>query len=278
MIQSKREAESLLDKGISFAEKGHHRDAISLFKQAISIEPRNGVFRFNLGLSYMRIDELQKAIEEFILSIRYSPYYSDSYFSLAACYLLLGPDWKAAVYYLAYLDFSRFGKKAKEAKKRLSEMGRDALIIDVKDWIKAAEDKYNDFIHDMGLTGIKLGEKVTPKESDNREEILGGLQSWLTDVAPSKAKEWAGPHFENSIKLAGKGKLRAGIAQLITGLDIYPHDHPARCTLARIYVALGEHKQASEILNFVDVEGDDPVIKSILSSEIEEIRSIIRAQ
>jgi thioredoxin-like negative regulator of GroEL len=87
--------------------------------------------------------------------------------------------------------------------------------------------------------------------------------------------QWAGPHFENGVNLAEKGKYRAAIAQLVTGLDILPHDQPAICALASAYAFAGDFKQASEIINLVNVEKVDPDTRQFLASQVIKLKDYI---
>ena len=275
MFGSKSKAERLQDKGIHLAERGNYEEANKYFQQAIDMEQENGIFRYNLGLSYVNSNDIPKALEELKLSIRFKPDYADSYFAIATSIFPQGPDWKAAIYYMAYLDYSKHGEKARTAQKRLAELGRHALAFDVKQWLDIAEVNYKDFVGDMGNMGSRLGHFISQQKPESEDVIVNGLQSWLSDVAPYKAMQWAGPHFENGINLVEKGKFRAAIAQLITGLDILPHDQPAICALAGAYAFAGDFKQASAIINIVNIEKADPDTRQFLASQINELKAYI---
>ena len=274
MFNFKSKAENLEDKGTRLAQKGRHREAITYLQQATDLEPENGIFRYNLGLAYVNSNDIRQALEEFKLSIRFSPNYADSYFAIATGIFPQDPDWKAAIYYLAYLDFSKHGEMARTSERRLGELGRQALTFDTKQWLELAEVNYSEFVKNMGNMGSRLGHTISQQKPEE-DVIVNGLQSWLSDIAPQKAMQWAGPHFENGVNLAEKGKYRAAIAQFVTGLDILPHDQPALCLLASTYAFSGDFQQASDILNLVNVEKVNPDSKQFLANQIAELKNYI---
>ena len=222
----------------------------------------------------------EKTINDLILMIRSDPFSPEHYLSLGNCFSLIDKEWHASIYYQAFLDFSRMGKKAREVKKKLSQIQAEQKAVDARAWLLESEKKYLDYIEQMGSTGKKFGQKITSATNKdvNKEEIIDGLQEWLKDVAPHKAQEWAGAHFENALNLANKSKFRASIAQLITGIEIYPHDHPARCMLARLFAIIGDKSQASDIINLVNTEECEPVVRQILKDEVDLVKSMINSQ
>jgi hypothetical protein len=224
-------------------------------------------------------DSQDKTINDFILLIRSNPLSPEYYLLLANCYSLIGKDWEASIHYRAFLDFTGRGKKAREVKKKLKQMQVDPKTFDAKGWLLESENKYLDYVEQMGSTGKKLGQKITTTtdKAVKKDEIIDGLQSWLKDVAPHKAQEWARAHFENALNLANNSKIRASVAQLITGIEIYPHDHPARCMLARLFAIVGERHQALDILNLVDTEECEPIVKQILIDEVNLVKSMINS-
>jgi tetratricopeptide (TPR) repeat protein len=163
MFGFKSKAERLEDKGIRLTKRGRYEEAITYLQQAIDMEPENNIFRYNLGLAYVDSNDIQKALEEFKLSIRLKPNHADSYFAIATGIFPQGPDWKAAIYYMAYSDFSRHGEMARTAQERLAELGRQALTFDVKRWLDFAEVKYKDFVRDMGNMGSRFGHTILNK-------------------------------------------------------------------------------------------------------------------
>jgi tetratricopeptide (TPR) repeat protein len=277
MFSFKSKAERLQDEGILFGERGHYDEAIKYLQQALEIEPENGVFRYNLGLTHTKSSDIQRALEEFKLSIRFKPDHADSYFAIATGIFPQGPDWKAAIFYMAYLDFSKHGEMARTAQKRLAELGREALAFDIKQWQDSAEIGYEHFVMGMGNMGAKFGHTISQQKPETEDVIVSGLQNYFSDVAPSKAMEWAGPHFKNGVELTVKGKYRAAIAQLITGLDILPHDQPAMCALASAYAFAGDSKQASEILNLIKIEKVDSDTRQFMANQVKELKDYIHS-
>ena len=222
----------------------------------------------------------EKTINDLILMIRSNPFSPEYYLSLGNCYSLIEKEWNASIHYHAFLDFSRMGKKAREVKKKLSQSQIERKIFDAKGWLLEAEKKYLDYIDQMGSTGKQFGQKITAATNKdvNKEEIIDGLQTWLKDVAPHKAQEWARAHFENALNLANKSKYRASIAQLTAGIEIYPHDHPARCMLARLFAIIGDKSLAADIINLVNTDECEPVVRQILKDEIDLVKSMINSK
>jgi hypothetical protein len=178
---------------------------------------------------------------------------------------------------MAYLDFSKYGEKARTAQTRLAELGHEALAFDVRQWLDSAKVGYEHFVRDMGNLGARLGCTVSQPKPETESVLVGGLQGWFSDIAPSKAMQWARPHFTNGVELIGKRKYRAAIAQLITGLDVFPHDQPAICVLASAYAFAGDYKQASETINLVEIEKVDPESRQFITSQVKELKAYIHS-
>ena len=278
MFGLKSKAERLQDKGIQLAESGNLNEAIKYLQNAIELEPENGIFRFNLGLAFLNHSYLEEALEEFKLSIRFKPSHADGYFALATSLLPLGPDWKSAIYYLAYLDLTKSGEKAHTAKTRLTELGRDALSFDVEQWIDTAERSYEGFVQDMGKTGANIGHTISQIRPESEEAVVSGLQKYLFDIAPSKAVEWASLYFENGIKFINNSKYRVAIAQIVTGLDIFPHDQLALCILANAFTLANDYEQAIRTIDFIDVEKALSEVKPFVVSKVQEVKSNISSR
>ena len=68
------------------------------------------------------------------------------------------------------------GKKAREVKKKLSQIQAEQKAVDARAWLLESEKKYLDYIEQMGSTGKKFGQKITSATNKdvNKEEIIDG--------------------------------------------------------------------------------------------------------
>lgn len=71
--------EALANLGILYDHTGRVVEGISLLKQAISLDPENAVYHYNLGLAYAKRRELEAAREEFQISLNLDPSLTDAH-------------------------------------------------------------------------------------------------------------------------------------------------------------------------------------------------------
>jgi len=236
-------------RGKRLAKVGKLDGAISHFTQALEYCPEDGIVRFNRGLAYTRNNQLDEALEDFRLAIRFKPGYADSYFALAISYRMLGPAWKAGACYQAYLDLMPHGEKSQVARMRLREMGGCATDFQEREWLQAACKNYEEAARTTSATmaritgralGIAATEAMSKKGSD-----------WMIQVVATLAQEWAFAHFRAAASLYDRKKFRAAIVQLIEGLEILPYDQEAIIMLASSYALAGEPERAACLANQV---------------------------
>ncbi len=81
--------DNILNLGYNYYEKGDYETAINYFNKALLNDPNNLEVKQYLGLSYMNINDYNKAIEEFkyILDKKPNLFTEDSSWYLALCYL-----------------------------------------------------------------------------------------------------------------------------------------------------------------------------------------------
>lgn len=266
MTNNSDKPESLEKQAIALAQKGQLDEAIKFFEKAVDQNSEDGMLRYNFAITYIKKNQNKDALEQLKLSLRYEPKHPNSYFALATRYQPDGPDWKSAIFYLAFLDLENQSPKANTSKERLERLGIDALIFDEKSWLESAKNDFESIILEMGDAGAEYGNQLTNGKLGKNQEIMKGLKQYFSEVWPQKAEEWAYLHFENAQKLIDDRMYRAAIAQLIIGLEILPNDHAAVIKLAKAYGFAGEYERAYRISQMID-------FKKIRPEERDEIRT-----
>lgn len=239
-------------RGKRLAKVGKLDGAISHFTQALEYCPDDGIVRFNRGLAYVRNNQLDKALEDFRLAIRFKPGYADSYFALATSYRVLGSAWKATACYQAYLDLMPYGEKSQVARTRLPEMGSCAADFQEKEWLQAACENHDENCEEfVRTTSATVARIIRALEMDVTDAVRKEGRDWMTQVAAAKAQEWAFAHFQAASSLYDRKKFRTAIVQLIEGLEILPYDQEAIIMLASSYALAGEPERAACLANEV---------------------------
>lgn len=84
--ENKAEAESLKNEGNRLMKDEKYQEALLHYSRAISLDATNPVFYCNRAAAYSKIGELNKAIEDCKMSLRYDPNYSKAYGRLGLAY------------------------------------------------------------------------------------------------------------------------------------------------------------------------------------------------
>jgi tetratricopeptide (TPR) repeat protein len=71
--------EKYINEGFEYYEEGKDKDAISVFKKALSINPNNRISHSWLGMSYLASDNSKEAIKSFIKALSISCDMHDAY-------------------------------------------------------------------------------------------------------------------------------------------------------------------------------------------------------
>jgi Flp pilus assembly protein TadD len=82
----------------SWIQVGHWRDSVSLFEHAVRVHPEIGLAQLNLGTSYARQNNHQKAVEHYEEAVRCRPRFAEAYNNLCYSLLVLGQPEKAVDY------------------------------------------------------------------------------------------------------------------------------------------------------------------------------------
>jgi len=84
--KSPEEAEKLNIRALQLAKRKSFEEAIALWKNAINLSPGNPEYHHNLGLAYLELKDLSKALDRFLEVIRICPIYFKAYFILGSIY------------------------------------------------------------------------------------------------------------------------------------------------------------------------------------------------
>jgi tetratricopeptide (TPR) repeat protein len=84
------------NRGISYAEKGEHDQAIADYTEAIRLDPKGATAYNNRGDSYAKKGEYDQAIADYTEAIRLVPTNPTFYVARSLAYRALGDEAKAA--------------------------------------------------------------------------------------------------------------------------------------------------------------------------------------
>lgn len=84
--ENKAEAESLKNEGNRLMKDEKYQEALLYYSRAINLDATNPVFYCNRAAAYSKIGELNKAIEDCKMSLRYDANYSKAYGRLGLAY------------------------------------------------------------------------------------------------------------------------------------------------------------------------------------------------
>ena len=76
---------ALAIKGSSLGEKGNYGRAIDFLKSANHYKPDDAIILYNLGVSYLKIGKIEKAIENFERAVFIDPNFSSPHLNLGIC-------------------------------------------------------------------------------------------------------------------------------------------------------------------------------------------------
>lgn len=90
------------------------RVAIPLFKKSIEIYPHSWKSHFMLGHAFSKIKEYKRAKDEYLLTLKYNPYYARAHYNLGNAYFYLDHYDNAIVHYKKCLKIENTFKLAKD--------------------------------------------------------------------------------------------------------------------------------------------------------------------
>ena len=65
----------------------NHQTAASHFKKALQREPKNGTYHYNLGISYLKLNQLEEAHQSFLTTLSLFPEYAPAHTNIGVYYL-----------------------------------------------------------------------------------------------------------------------------------------------------------------------------------------------
>lgn len=119
MATPTEEAKAHFDAGVRFYDQQIFTSALLEFQQAVLLEPRQPNYLYNLGMSYYKTGNLEKAEESLILAIGNSPDYARGYSALGFILEKRGEKEKARALYRKALTLSEKESFAVRALERL---------------------------------------------------------------------------------------------------------------------------------------------------------------
>ena len=90
--------------------------AISEYKLAISLDPDQERFYYNMGLAYYRLVLYKQAADSYWEAISKKPDFAEAWYNLSLSFNKLGESEKAFMAYEKYLNLSKTGKKLEQGK------------------------------------------------------------------------------------------------------------------------------------------------------------------
>ena len=84
-----------LISGILLGIKGHYKEAVEQFRDAISLDPGNAKVYNNLGITFFKMNKLEEAIDCFLTALELQPNNIFAHNNLGLAYLKLGENMKA---------------------------------------------------------------------------------------------------------------------------------------------------------------------------------------
>ncbi len=125
----KSQAQTEVQKGEAFMEKGSYQEAIDAFSKAIRLNPQDLAAYYDRGVTYLKLDNYQQAIRDFERVIELNPWESAAYYYRGVSYDSLHNTWLAirdydraiefnpqysAAYYIRGLDYGMLGNYEQE--------------------------------------------------------------------------------------------------------------------------------------------------------------------
>lgn len=101
-------------RGNRYYQNDQPKAAISEYKQAISLDPDQERFYYNMGLAYYRLILYQQAADSYWKAINKKPDFAEAWYNLSLVFNKLGEAEKAFMAYEKYLKLSQAKGKPKQ--------------------------------------------------------------------------------------------------------------------------------------------------------------------
>jgi tetratricopeptide (TPR) repeat protein len=132
----KRELYEIAKQGYKLLERGKIEEARDIYQGLVSADPYDSVFHCHLGSIYVRLNQQDKALEQFELSLQYNIANIDAFVGRGEIYLSKGEIQKAIE------DFKKAIELDKE-NKRGSTVRAKAILFALKDAIEKQQSSQN---------------------------------------------------------------------------------------------------------------------------------------
>jgi len=169
----KENPENLNIQAIEFASRGEYKEAIACFKRALSIQNKNHLLWYNLGITYRDAGELQKAKDSLLTAFKLSPENESIIETLAHICFLLSE-------YTEALSFCEEGLSVNPINHHLWN-NSGVIYFATDDYEKACEafekavtidPNYYDALYNLRDTYIQLGNDIGAKECARRLKTM----------------------------------------------------------------------------------------------------------
>ncbi len=171
-LSLKEEAEMYNSRAKLYFSKNKIKSAISDYKNAIRLNPKKGEYLINLGATYAKAEQYDKAFESINKGMQLSPNNTNGFLNRSIMYMMRGEYEKQIKDLKAYL------KVEPDSPDIWFEMGRAYMMLRRFD---EALDAFNHAIH-LDRKGIYLHERAKVNTS------LGHLQAAIKDAREAQSK------------------------------------------------------------------------------------------
>ena len=97
------EIDTLFQEGLRLLRENRPEEARQPLEEAAAREPTSAAIHCNLGLAYANSRDLEQAVNEFVLALRFDEHMPEAMINLAGCYQSLGKRAQALEWYQKYL-------------------------------------------------------------------------------------------------------------------------------------------------------------------------------
>ena len=175
---------------------GEPRKAVEVYKQAIKIKPDTPVLYYNLGVTYLRLNNLEEAKKNFKKELFMSPNHANSHMALAQLFHKTNYKIPALFAVMRFLVLEPKSERATGAHQAFLEMlrggaspgknpGEISIFLDLGG--KKDEGDFGSIELVLGLTGA-VGATEKNQAKSEAEKLLDQLNTFLAVVSETEAK------------------------------------------------------------------------------------------
>jgi tetratricopeptide (TPR) repeat protein len=121
-----KQAENYFRAALESSRKGESEQAISFYKQAVSLTPNNPNLLYNMAVEYLKLSKFNEAAGLFKAVVELNPKEKDAYYNLGVIYdSYLGDKDTAKFYYTKYLKFATKSDDIREVRGWIAQIDKD---------------------------------------------------------------------------------------------------------------------------------------------------------